>query len=331
MNSSPCTGDDDAAPPETVERQAWTWLRRLTSSDATAAELRAFEQWVDASSTHRAAYQKAKALWDTLKPSMEKVARTHPGIVANYERAQRDRQRTRRAVLGLAAVSTATAGIAILHPPLGLWAAPSEWGADYRTAAGEQRTLALADGVEVMLNTRTSVRRETANGRLVGLDLLAGETAIDLQGGRRFTIRAGVGHSVAKTGRLEVRYLDEKVCVTCIAGEIEVVHPSAIRTLGAGQQTVYDVQAIGGIARIDPDTASAWRRGLLVFDQTRLVDAIAEINRYRPGRVMLANNAMRDQRVSGNFQISAPDQAIAQLQYMFHLRARSLPGVLILS
>ncbi|SAI42673.1 transmembrane sensor [Bordetella ansorpii] len=322
---------EDAVSAEALERQALAWLRRLTSNEATAAELREFEQWVAASPAHRAAYRRAKAVWDAFKPSAGRVARAHPGIVANYEGAQRSRRRTRRAVLGLGAAAAASAGVAVLHPPLGLWPSLAEWGADYRTDAGEQRTLALAEGVDVTLNTRTSVRRQTAGGQLVGLNLLSGETAIDLAGGHRFTVRAGAGSSVAEASRLEVRYLYDKVCVTCLEGAVAVEHSAATRQLAAGEQTVYDDQAIGGVARIDPKVVSAWRRGLLIFDQTRLDEAIAEINRYRPGRVVLANDALRSQRVSGNFQISAPDQAIAQLQYMFHLRARSLGGVLILS
>ncbi|WP_241116584.1 FecR family protein [Achromobacter xylosoxidans] len=322
--------DKDVAPAETLERQAMAWLRRLTSNEATAAELREFEQWVGAHPAHRAAYRKAKAIWDALKPSTGQVAQAHPGLVARYERAQRSRLRTRRAMLGLGAVTAASAGLAVVYPPLGLWPSPAEWGADYRTEAGEQRTLALAQGLDVTLNTRTSVRQETMDGRLVGLDLLAGETAIDVAGNHRFSVRAGVGRSMIDSGRLEVRYLDGMVCVTCLAGAVKVEHPTASQQLAAGEQTRYDDRAIGGIAQVDPKVVSAWRRGLLIFNQTRLADAIAEINRYRPGRVVLANDAMRDQRVSGNFYTSAPDQAIAQLQYMFRLRARPLGNVLIL-
>lgn len=320
-----------AVPAEVLERQALAWLRRLTSSETTAAELREFEAWVRASPAHHDAYRQAKVLWDALKTSTGKVANAHPGIVAEYERARQRQLRTRRAVLGLGAVSALGAGVAVLHPPLGLWPAAAEWGADYRTAAGEQRTLALGDGVAVVLNTRTSVRRETEDGRLVGLDLLAGETAIDLAAGHRLSIRAGAGTSMAEAGRLEVRYLQQRVCVTCIEGSVLVSHPADRRQLSAGQQTLYDTRTISAVTQVDAQKVSAWRRGVLIVDRMRLGEAIAEINRYRPGRVVLANDALRDELVSGNFQTGAPEQAIAQLQYMFNLRAHALGNVLVLS
>lgn len=59
---------------------------------------------------------------------------------------------------------------------------------------------------------------------------------------------------------------------------------------------------------------------------------LSEINRYRPGRVVLMNQAVQNGPVSGRFLIASLDSALAQLQQMFDLHARRLPGgVLVLS
>jgi len=68
---------------------------------------------------------------------------------------------------------------------------------------------------------------------------------------------------------------------------------------------------------------------MLVFKQTRLADALEEINRYRSGRVVLLKDAARDKPVSGRFAIASLDLALWQLQEAFELRARSLPGGLL--
>lgn len=330
MKTPASVPEDEASGSDALARRAWDWLHLLTSREASEADVQRFREWVRASAANQAAYREAKALWDTFKPSAGLVAHAHPGLVASYVRGQRDRTRTRRAFLGTAMACAGVAGVAVISPPLGLWPSASEWGADDRTAAGEQRTLALAAGVNVVLNTRTSMRREIVGGDLAGIDLLAGEAAVDLQGERPFAVVAGNGRSVAETGSFEVRYVGGQVCVTCIAGAVQVAHPSGARRLQANQQLVYDTRTAGGIASVDPQRVSAWRRGMLIFRQDRLADVIDEINRYRPGRVVLLNSNAGEKPVSGHFRIAALDQAIEQLRYAFDLNARSVVGGVLL-
>lgn len=316
-------------PPAGLEDQAWNWLRLLSSGDARDIDAQRFRRWVQTSPAHRAAYQRVKLRWDAIEPSARALLRLKPD--ATTARAPGPTVRGRRVFLGTALGAAAVTGMAVLRPPLGLWPAPDEWAADDRTAAGEQRPLALSDSVEVTLNTRTSVRRQTEDGQAVGLDLIVGEAAIELRrGGPLFTVVAGAGRSQATSGQFEVRHLDGKVCVTCIEGAVRVQHPAGLRSLEARQQTVYSASAISGIANVDPRTVSAWREGMLVFDQTRLEDALAEINRYRAGRVVLLNDALRGRPVSGRFTIASLDLALWQVQEAFEMRARSLPGGLLL-
>jgi transmembrane sensor len=317
--------------PAGLEDQAWNWLRLLSSGDARDIDAQRFRRWVQTSPAHRAAYQQVKLRWDAIEPSARALLRLKPEAATVRVRAPVMPVRGRRVFLGTAMAAAAVTGMAVLRPPMGLWPAPDEWAADDRTAAGEQRPLRLSDAVEVTLNTRTSVRRQTEDGQPVGLDLIVGEAAVELKrGSSPFTVVAGVGSSQAAAGQFEVRHLDGKVCVTCIEGAVQVQHPAGLRSLAARQQTVYSASAIGGIANVDPRTVSAWREGMLVFDQTRLEDALAEINRYRAGRVVLMNDALRGKPVSGRFAIASLDLALWQVQEAFELRARALPGGLLL-
>jgi transmembrane sensor len=335
MTKTPA-GDRDASSdsPEEIRKQARAWLRVLNSGDVKPWDAQGFKRWLRISAIHRETFNDVKGLWQAMRPAAGELLRMDPDIAAFHRRTLRQSQQERRAFLGAALGATAVVatGIAVVYPPLGLWPAPAEWDADYRTAAGEQRTLALADQVKVTLNTRTSVRRQIARGEVVGLDLIAGETAIDLKGGRSFAVIAAAGRSSAAAGRFEVRYLNDKVCVTCIEGTVRVQHPAGERLLQSRQQTVYDANSVGGVVGVDPADVSAWRNGELVFNQTRLVDVVEEINRYRPGRVVLMKAAARDRSVSGRFVIASLDAALSQLQHTFDLNARALPGgVLLLS
>lgn len=327
---TPSSRDGDA-PSDDLETQAWNWLRLLHSGDARELDAKRFRRWVRASPTHKAAYHTAKRRWDAIAPPARELLRRQPAAVPPPLR-RFDSLYSRRAFLGVAVSTAVVAGVAVVNPPLGLWPSLDEWGADDRTAPGEQRTLALADGIDVTLNTRTAVRRQSSDGHAVGLELVAGEAAIDLGAGRTFAVIAGAGRSRAESGRFEVRHLDGEVCVTCVAGEVRVEHPAGERRLLAHQQVRYQSGAIGRVDSVELATVTAWREGMLVFDKTRLADAIGEINRYRAGHVLLRNDAVRDRPVSGRFAIASLDLALVQLQESFGLNARPLPaGVLILS
>lgn len=326
MNNS--TDKQDFADPA-LQQQAWVWLRLLHSGRARQFDLDGFQRWVRSSAAHQQAFSAARREWETVN----QAAGLHAADV-RMQTAHGGVHPGRRRLLkfAVAGATAAVAGAAVVHPPLGLWPAAETWGGD-ATAVGEQRSVGFGDGISVTLNTQTSIRRRSADGRVDGIDLLKGEAAVDLAGVRpAFTVSAGAARSTAVSGSFEVRYLDDRICVSCLSGAVAVLHPAGERRLAARQQTVYDAQRISGIGAIDPDTVSAWRRGELRFDRTPLRTVIAEINRYRPGNVMLLNDAVRESPVSGSFYIASLDQALAQLQHTFNLQAKVLPaGIYLLS
>lgn len=328
------SGDEHVGAADDLQHQARVWLRLLTSTDVKAYDTEGFQRWVRTSPAHRAAFSEVKQRWDALEPASKAYLRAHPDAADAHRRALEEARPGRRAFLGAAVSAAAVAGVAVAYPPARLWPAPGEWGADERTATGEQRELVLADRVRVTLNTQTSIRRRSDPEDSPGIDLLTGEAAVELPSDSpAFAVMAGAGRSLARSsGRFEVRNLDGKVCVTCLEGTVQVEHPAGARRLLARQQTVYDANAVGGVAAIEPAVVSAWQRGELVFSDSRLVDVIAEINRYRSGRVVLMKTSVQSRPVSGRFLVASLDSVIAQLQQMFDLHARWLPGgVVVLS
>jgi transmembrane sensor len=325
--------DQSMSIPADLRQQAWEWLRLLNSGKATVADGDRFRSWLVSDPLHKNAYAAAKSQWKVVTSATGTWRQAGRKVATVPSEPLRPPVWTRRAFLGTAMGAAAAAGVAVVvKPPLGLWPTPSEWGADYRTATGEQRTVAMASHVQVTLNTQTSIRRDTSAGGTAGVELVSGELAVDLaQGGQPFAVTAGAGRSAADSGQFEVRNLDGKVCVTCIEGIVRVAHPAGDRLLRAREQAVYDDGAISGTASIDAAAVTAWRNGMLVLHEVRLVDAIDEINRYRAGRVILMSAATRDRRVTGSFPIASMDQTVRQLQHVFGLKSRALGGVLLLS
>jgi len=315
---------------QSMQRQAWVWLRLLHSGKARQYDLDGFQRWLRASISHQQAFQAARKEWETLGQAAALQA-AQARLEVSPSRNVNGGRRLWLAWIASGATA-AVAGAAIVHPPLGLWPAAETWGGD-ATTVGEQRALDLGDGIQVTLNTQTSIRRQSVDGRVSGIELVKGEAAVDLAGiAGSFTVLAGKARSTSSTGSFEVRNLGDKVCVTCLAGEVVISHPAGQRRLSGRQQAIYDARRISGIGGVQTEQVAAWRRGELRFDQTPLRQVIEEINRYRPGDVVLLNDKVREAPVSGSFYIASLDQALAQLQRTFNLKAKVLPaGIYLLS
>lgn len=321
-----------------VQAQAWVWLRLLHSGQARVHDLDGLRRWLRAASAHQAAFDEAKQQWADFNPLSREALRADAGLAQRHAQVRATQQARsrgtpgRRAFLGMAGAGALAGlvGFGLVYPPAELWPAAGEWGADLRTATGEQRTVTLEGRVGLMLNTRTSVRLRSAGSQADGIELLAGEAAIDLRASARaFRVVAGAGRSVAEGGRFEVRHLDGRVCVSCIEGLVRIEHPAGERLLRARQQAVYVAASIGTAADIDAASVTAWHQGELVFSETPLHEVIAEINRYRPGRIVLLNTQLRDRPVTGSFFTASLDEALLQIRHGFGLQARTLVGGLV--
>ncbi|MGJ7616682.1 FecR family protein [Variovorax sp. GB4P3] len=324
------SGDGNNLPDALKDAQAW--VRKLASGHVSEWEAQAFKRWRDTDAAHLAAFREATRQWRLLESVSGRVLATN-AEAARYHRKTVHRPRVGRRTFFAAAIGGAAAAGVAAYSPLGLWPDAGQWGADYRTAVGEQREVSLDDRVTVAMNTRTSLRRLSERGQTVGVELLEGEAALEVrEDAQAFRVVAGAGRVVAEAASFEVRYLDGRICVTCLHGRVRVEHPAGRRVLQARQFAVYDARAVSEIAAIEPDALSPWRQGELVFRQMPLPDVLHEINRYRPGRVMLVGDALRTKTVTARIKVTEIETALLQIQYSFDLSARSFPaGVLVLS
>ncbi|OVZ57908.1 hypothetical protein CDO44_16125 [Pigmentiphaga sp. NML080357] len=333
MNTPP-THDHGHALDESLRREARAWLRLFASGKVSQWDAMSFNRWRAASDRHGAAFDEARREWRLLGPAIGSLLAGDPAVAGAHRRAvQADRRQQRRAFIGAAAGAAAVVAVAAVHPPFGLWPAIADWDADFGTGPGERQRIVVADGVDVELNTRTRVRRQVADGRDVGIELIQGEAAIDLpETPAPFVVLAGSGRSIARAAHFQVKCVADTVSVTCIDGSVRIEHPAGVRTLHARQQLAYGERGLGGTQPAVPEDASAWRRGMLVFRQARLAEVIEEINRYRAGRVVLMAKEMSDNKVSGRFSTRDLEAVLLQIQHSFALNARTLPGgVVILS
>lgn len=328
---------EPTAEQDALKREARDWVMRLTSGEATAEDAEALKRWRKTSREHRRAFAEANLLWDKMRPAAVESAVRNPIALHTDSRDFRlGRPLARRAFLGGAATAAAAAAVyAVVRPPLDLWPSLAEVAADYRTGTGQQRQLADIHNVSVKLNTRTSVALLPADGAADTADhieLIAGEAVVATppQNARPIIVVAAHGRTIATNARFNVRLDDAGVCVTCLEGQTRVEYLGQAATIQPGEQVVYTAHALGSVTVIDPDVVAAWERGLLVFRNDPLARVIDEVNRYRPGRIILTNEELGRRPVLATFRIDRIDEVLPRLETVFGVRIRTLPGGIVL-
>jgi transmembrane sensor len=294
-----------------VAREAARWLLRLSSERATDADIHACDAWRASKPEHEHAWQRAQRVNQRfgLIPSalgMATLNRPESG----------DR---RRALKALAAL--------IVAGPVG-WAAwrasPFEWTADYRSATGEQRQLALADGSSLRLNTASAVDvLFDADLRLVRLR--AGEIAVHAVAetgahARPFVVRTRQGDVRAQASRFCVRQDGDACRVSVQEGQVSLHRGGAVVALAAGEQALLARDAPPHAEPADPHAAD-WTRGVLHASAWRLDAFAAELGRYRAG-ILRCDPAVAGLRISGAFQLQDTDAVLAALPSTLPVQVR---------
>jgi len=320
-----------------IQQEAIAWVQKLASGEATSGDIEALKVWRARDPRHMAAFAEAQGVWTKVGAAGRILHDPGANLRAELDAlgAQR-RVVNRRAMLGSgAAALAAVAAWGAIKPPLGLWPSLSELNADYRTGTGEQRTITVAGDVAVSLNTQTSLAVRPPEGVEDRIELIAGEASFATSAvPRSLTVIAANGKTMTEAGRFDVRHLSHSerslVSVTCFEGAVRIEHKAGVAALRPGQRVRYDLAELGQIVAVDPDAASDWRRGIVEFRGTPLNEAVEEINRYRPGRIILMNADLGQKQLSGRFRIDQMDKVLLQLEQVFSARLQRLPGGIVL-
>ena len=308
---------------DAVVEQAQAWVRRLMSGEATQDDALDLAVWRQADARHERAFVQAARLHRAARQAASDLKDEQAIRSVTVRRGL-----SRRMVVG-GAIAASAAGVAVIAGQSGTTRFASA-PADFTTAKGETRRFELAAGVSVELNTltRIALRQQAGAG---AFELLTGEAVVTInRPDAPLSIFARDGETTASQARLALRCLDGEVRVSCLEGAAQVRSAGQAATLSAQHSVTYDQKQMQAPTAIDPEAEAAWRRGLLVFRDQRLGDVIEEINRYRTGRIVIADPRLRNRRVNGAFHTDRIDQVIDQMRLAYGVRATRLPGDVVL-
>lgn len=304
-------------PAATADREAAEWFARLGAKSVSTDTIHEFFAW-RATPENAAAYKRMEGHWERmgrLRGDTEIDA-----MLASIGKAKRTPAIVGRPVLG------AILALLVVGAGVGVWWTMNR-SPTYGTDVGEQRTVQLADGSSVRLDTDSRIRvLLSADERRI--DLLEGQALFEVahDAARPFVVSAD-GTTVTALGTVfDVRRAGPDVRVILVEGRVRVDGPRGAQTTLAPNQTAV-VTPLGAEARpVDASAATAWAEGRLVFSGTPLRDAVAEVNRYLTDKVILEAPAVAGTAISGTFRVGDRGAFVSAASEVFALDAQSQPG-----
>lgn len=299
------------------EREAVRWLLRLQGAPLSDVEAAAFREW-QSCEHNAAALDKARRLWRAAGEvaSNPEIAHIRDAIPA----APKSRRPLIAAAAAACLVLAVAAGVVLTAPD----PAPSA----IATTIGERATVTLDDGSVLMLDTG-STAEVAFNQRERRVVLTRGQALFEVaKDHRRPFIVYASGRRIVAVGTafnvrldksaLEVTMVEGRVAVERLGAQSKLVENRERTELTAGQRLVATSGAGGrlSVTTADIPFVTAWTTGKLVFLNTPLADAVAEVNRYTRTPVVVTDPSLVDLRVNGVFRTGQTGEfarALAQI------------------
>lgn len=316
--------------------KASSWLMLAQDRPLSAAEKIEFEQWLAQSPIHKATYDSLSETWDMM--ALVELGTTEENSKGNWlflafaTIFAKAKELQPRAFYAPMVVALTFAGTVFwLQTPAD---SPNQPGANLyarslSTEVGQQASFELRDGSAVTLNTETKISTKITES-VRQIELLKGEALFDVSddvakpfvitsGGYRVTV-LGTNFSVRKKRKgIEVFVSSGSVLVEDVEGA-----GGAPVILSQGDKvTSSNAGGFESVKKADPAQALAWTKGLMVFDDTPLGAAFAEINRYSRRQILVRCDNALEKNISGVFRIDSTEEAIEAIEASAALEVES--------
>jgi len=337
-----------------IEVTATDWHNRWTQG-LSSSEDAEFKQWLVADPAHDAAFQHlVKSIHLLRSLPADKIARLRstgtetctptcsadkPSRRFKQEHANRrnDGTSTRLSWLTPRPAFVAVSVAALLAGWMGWYQWQQPVFTDvYATERGKSLSASLPDGSTLSLDvvTRTDValyrdRREVrvADGQVMfsvapdpskPFHVLAGQARIIVVG-TRFSVRYRTAGSNA--GTVDVAVEEGTVTVSNAAGVLQDSIRNSDTVLTAGTSIQVSANGtIGEVHSIPIGSVAPWRRGLIHFFNTPLSEAIQEMDRYSPTKLVIEDKDVAALRIGGAYEVGRPDKFARLLPQIFPVR-----------
>ncbi len=234
----------------------------------------------------------------------------------------------RWSVAAMLVLTAAAALIYFTRPP----------GTTYATAVGAVESVPIADGSTITLNTATRVRVAlTRDSRRV--DLERGEALFEVahDPNRPFVVHVGDKRVIAVGTKFSVRRDGEDIQVVVTEGRVRIEGDRGVPAARGEFAAAGTVARAGDndivLTPVSLNTAEeslSWRRGILVFHDTALSDAAAELNRYNAVQITIEDETVARLPIAGEVRATNVDAFVRIVEQAYHLHAERRDGTIAL-
>ena len=312
-----------------LEQEAGQWFVRMRGP--AAADLReTFETWMS-EAAHRAAYDRIAAQFD-LGAQLDPADFAHVRSPAKSGASGRRPARSAPLVQwGAAVAACLVAVLTVFGLSSGLGRPMALADARYITAVGEIRTVQLAPGAVMTLDTDSvAVATSTAGHPRVRLERGRARFSLTRQA-RGLRVEAGPVRVAPGVSSFDLAATGPRQTdIVLIGGRISLAATGAAPVrwarLAPGQHLAVGADLAGARPQKAPSTDLAWPTGMRSFDRAPLAAVIAEANRYGAPKIRLRDPELGALRVTGAFRVTDRRALAPALAAAFGLVLTRAPG-----
>lgn len=278
------------------KQEALQWFSRLRQPGCDERERQAFGRWCQAPHNARA-FAELEACWQQMQ---RLPARPRPRLV---------KLKRSRLGLGLALLFVLLlGGLAYLYWPL-----LQRLGSELYTGAGERRSVRLADGSTLHLDSASAMNIDL-RGRNRQLQLVQGQVDLEVKlDGRALEVQVDDARIQVFGTRLMVARHAGHDELLVFNGKAMIVQGADQRMVAAGERVTFNEARIDPVQKADMKTADAWRSGRLRASDMPLGQVIERLASYQGRRVWMMDEETAFRRVTGDFNLDRPDQSLQAL------------------
>ncbi len=301
-----------------IDETASEWLERRDFGSWGDRDQQEFDIWFAQSLAHRIAFVRLEAGWKRTERLTVLQSPMRP--IGSAVSGRDSWPKSFKLAAALFAVAVIGGGLAFYADK------PAQ--VTYATGLGDREVLSLADGSQIELNTDTSLRTTVTSGRrTVWLDKGEAYFRVKHDAAHPFVVIAGRRRLTDIGTEFTVRRDVARLRVAVLEGSVRLDSDHSLQAgrqaaiLKSGDTAVATATALS-ISRKAPKALAdelGWRRGVLIFNQTSLSEAAAEINRYNRKKLVIADPVTGRLKIGGTFPKNNVDAITAAARELFGL------------
>lgn len=328
-----------------VEQEAAEWIMRLQRDSVSATDIDNFKKWQAQSTRHKDIFKDLSQFWDGLDfvEQLTDYAQNDAAVEPlRQDRTARRMSLAKRVFKGAIAASI----IAVISVPTYNYATKEDrhFTASYATEIGEQETIDLPDGSQIILNTNSAIS-VTYSKLSREIFLSRGEAFFDVEPNKSkpFSVNTnegtvtavGTAFSVHLTeGKLDVLVTEGRVAlsvtptqaVDSAQGRNDQMSIPQVLEVSAGQSAVLDngIQMIAMVQPLAFEKEIDWQDGELSFNGETLEQVIQEVSRYTDLTIEITGNDLRSQRIVAYYKVGDIERLFEALNIMANVEVERI-------